>query len=230
MEKGKVFVIEGVDGSGKTTQYDKLCARLESENFQIAKQHFPTYNEKWSALVIMYLKEEFGKNADDIDYKIVSSFYAVDRLAAFLKKLGPLYNAGHILMLDRYTTANMVHQACKKTTQKERIEAIEWLANNEYNDLKLPRPDGVFYLEMPVEVSRMLRNKRDMNDVSAGVKNDIHEKDPAYMARARECGLLCVENQNWDLINCMDSHNNLRSPEDIHEQIHTLVKKKIYDN
>ena len=142
--KGKLIIIEGSDGSGKATQTKKLYDRLEAENYKIKKVEFPNYNSESSALVKMYLRGDFGKNATDVDPYVCSTFYAVDRYASFKTGWEEFYNNGGIIICDRYTTSNMVHQA-SKIDESERDKYLDWLNDLEFNLYKIPKPDCVWH-------------------------------------------------------------------------------------
>ena len=151
MGKGKLFVIDGTDGSGKQTQFDKLKEKLSNENVDYKIVSFPNYDSPSSSLVKMYLSGEFGKNAKDVNPYIASTFYAADRYATFKTKYKDYYDNGGIILADRYTTANMVHQAGKIDNEVERKKFLDWLWDFEFNLYELPIPTEVFFLNMPVE-------------------------------------------------------------------------------
>jgi thymidylate kinase len=142
---GKLIVFEGIDGSGKSTQFQMICARLESEGRAFQKLSFPQYSEPSSALIRMYLAGEFGKNPDDVNAYAASTFYAVDRYASFRKVWGAYYSSGGLILTDRYTTSNAVHQA-SKVSDHMRKDFFRWLYEFEFDLMGLPAPDDVFYL------------------------------------------------------------------------------------
>ena len=146
---GKLFVIDGTDGSGKQTQLNKLKDKLKNENIDYKVVSFPNYDSPSSALVKMYLSGEFGSDAKQINPYIASTFYAVDRYATYKKDLEDYYNNGGIILADRYTTSNMVHQAGKIQDENERKKFLEWLWDFEFNLFGLPIPTEVFFLNMP---------------------------------------------------------------------------------
>ena len=150
---GKLFVIDGTDGSGKQTQFTKLKERLEKENIKYIEVSFPNYDSPSSSLVKMYLSGEFGEHANDVSPYIASTFYAADRYATYKKDFEEYYNNGGIILADRYTTANMVHQAGKIKDKKERKKFLDWLFDLEFNIYKIPKPDKVFFLNMPPKKS-----------------------------------------------------------------------------
>ena len=151
---GKLIVIEGTDGSGKSTQFRLLTQRLENENIAFQKIVFPQYSEPSSALIRMYLGGEFGTNPSDVNAYAASSFYAIDRYASYKKIWGQWYEQGGLVICDRYTTSNAVHQTVKCPPQ-ERGEFLRWLDDFEHTKLGLPRPDLVLYLDMPTDQAQV---------------------------------------------------------------------------
>ena len=145
---GKIIVIEGLDGSGKQTQSEKLFDRLKAEGKNIMKLAYPRYDNPSSSLVKMYLSGEFGKNANDVNPYIESTFYAVDRYATYKTEYEEFFTSGGIIIADRYVTSNMVHQGCKIKDMEKRIEYLDWLVDYEYNMFKIPRPTEVFFLDI----------------------------------------------------------------------------------
>ena len=133
---GKLIVIEGTDGSGKSTQFRLLTQRLENENIAFQKIVFPQYSEPSSALIRMYLGGEFGTNPSDVNAYAASSFYAIDRYASYKKIWGQWYEQGGLVVCDRYTTSNAVHQASKEPEDR-RQEFLKWLYDFEYDRLGL---------------------------------------------------------------------------------------------
>ena len=154
---GKLFVIDGTDGCGKQTQLKKLQERLEKEGVDYKTVSFPNYDSPSSSLVKMYLAGEFGEDPNSISPYISSTFYAADRYATFQKGYKEYYNNGGVILADRYTTANMIHQAGKIRDEKEREKFMSWLFDLEFNIYDLPKPTQVYFLNMPVEVSQELR-------------------------------------------------------------------------
>ena len=173
MSKGKLITIEAGDGSGKATQTKALYDRLLAEGYQVLKVEYPDYQSESSALVRMYLGGEFGQQAENVSAYGASSFFAVDRYASYLLKWRQAYESGWIILADRYTTSNMVHQAVKLKDPAEREEFLTWLWDFEFGRLQLPVPDRVIYLDMPPEISDRLINSRAAKDSSR--KKDIHE-------------------------------------------------------
>ncbi len=220
---GKLFVIDGSDGSGKQTQFDCLKERLTSENIDFRTVSFPNYDSPSSALVKMYLSGEFGENAKDVNPYVSSTFFAVDRFATFKKDFEEYYNNGGIILADRYTTGNMIHQAGKIYDKEERSKFLKWLWNLEFELFGLPVPDRVFFLNMPVENSLKLIENRD-NKFTNTAEKDIHEKDINHLHDAYNAACEVAKEYNWYEVNCM-SYGVVRSIEDIHEEIYEEIKK-----
>ena len=160
MNKGRLIVFEGTDGSGKATQSRLLFERLEREGVDCRKLNFPRYGEKSAALVELYLGGAFGSHPDDVNAYAASTFYAVDRYASYKQDWGGYYEAGGLLIADRYTTSNAVHQA-SKLPDGEREKFLDWLFGFEYGLLGLPEPSLVFYLDVPTEVTERLMRERE---------------------------------------------------------------------
>lgn len=219
---GKIIVIEGLDGSGKQTQSEKLFERLKAEGKKIMKISYPRYDNPSSALVKMYLSGEFGKNANDVNAYIASTFYAVDRFASYKQDYESFYKDGGIILLDRYVTANMVHQASKIDDIEEKEKFLKWLCDFEYGLFGLPQPDKVFFLNIPLEVSERLMKERE-NKFSHTQEKDIHEKDPNHLKKAFDSACYLINKYNWDEINCTKD-GVLRTVEDIHEEIYSKLK------
>ena len=215
---GKLIVIEGTDGSGKSTQFKKLTTRLQAEGKVFKTLVFPQYSEPSSALIRMYLGGEFGTNPSDVNAYAASAFYAVDRYASFKKDWGNWYQEGGLILSDRYTTSNAVHQASKEP-KESRAEFLKWLYEFEYDKLGMPRPDVTIYLDVPTEFTeKLMRHREEQTNTSA----DIHEKDLAYLATCREMGRTAAEFYGWNVIQCVKD-GEMRSIEDIHEEIYNLV-------
>lgn len=222
--KGKLIIIEGSDGSGKATQTKKLYDRLEQNNYNIKKVEFPNYNSESSALVKMYLRGDFGKHAEDVDPYVCSTFFAVDRYASFKTEWEEFYNNGGIIICDRYTTSNMIHQASKMEVE-ERDKYLEWLNDLEFNLYKIPKPDCVIFLDVPVEMSQKLMKDRN-NKITGESEKDIHESDFDYLKKSYENSLYIAKKYDWQRINCIKD-DNMRTIDDIHEEIYSIVEDKI---
>ena len=221
---GKLIVIEGTDGSGKSTQFRLLTDRLDSEQVKFQKLVFPQYSEPSSALIRMYLGGEFGKSPSDVNAYAASAFYSVDRYASYRKVWGKWYEEGGLVVSDRYTTSNAVHQASKEPEDK-REGFLNWLYDFEYDKLGLPRPDLVIYLDVPTDFTeKMLRHRESETNTHA----DIHEQDMQYLATCRRMGRAAAEHYGWTVIRCVRD-GAMRSMEDIHEEIYRHVAACLED-
>ena len=217
---GKMIVFEGTDGSGKSTQFKLLCDRVNREGKSFRQLVFPRYDQPSSALIRMYLGGEFGKNPGDVNPYAASAFYAVDRYASLKQDWGDYYQEGGLILTDRYTTSNAVHQGAK-CSPEERPDFLRWLDDFEHNKLGLPRADLVLYLDMPTEKSIELLRSRE---ASTHTKADIHELDTGYLALCRESALQAAEILGWTVIPCVNERGELRTIEEIHQQLWALVQ------
>ena len=216
---GRMIVFEGTDGSGKSTQFKLLCDRVNREGKSFRQLVFPRYDQPSSALIRMYLGGEFGKNPGDVNPYAASAFYAVDRYASLKQDWGDYYREGGLILTDRYTTSNAVHQGAK-CGPEERPGFLRWLDDFEHNKLGLPRADLVLYLDMPTEKSVELLRSRE---AATHTKADIHELDTGYLALCRESALQAADVLGWTVIPCVNSRGELRPIDEIHQQIWTLV-------
>ena len=216
---GKLIVIEGTDGSGKSTQFKLLTEALAAEGKEFQKLVFPQYAEPSSALIRMYLGGEFGSNPSDVNAYAASAFYAVDRYASYKKVWGQWYENGGLVLSDRYTTSNAVHQASKEPAEKQG-EFLGWLYEFEYDRLGLPAPDLVIYLDVPTDFTEHMMRARE---AATNTKADIHEQDLSYLATCRRTGKAAAAFYGWTVIDCV-KNGAMRSIEDIHEEIYRHVK------
>ena len=196
MEKGKLIVLEGIDGSGKSAQYRRLCGRMEKDAIPYNHIVFPRYDKESSALIRMYLAGEFGSRPDDVNAYAASTFYAVDRFAAYQTDWGKLYENGGLILSDRYTTSNAVHQG-SKLRDEELPGFFAWLSDLEYVKMGLPKPDLVIYLDVdiPTSLARM-RRRQAKNHTHA----DIHEKDISYLERCLRTANCAADYFGWTRI------------------------------
>lgn len=211
---GKLIVIEGLDGSGKSTQLDLLPQGLKEKGIDCCTVSFPNYSDDSSALIKMYLAGQFGSKPDDVNAYAASCFYACDRYASFKKDWGNYYNNGGIVIAGRYTTSNAVHQ-CSKLPQEMWEDYLTWLYDFEYVKLGIPKPDKVIFLDVPNDVSQKLMESRyDQN----GGSKDIHEKDTEYLKRCRKAAIFTAQFSNWSIISCADG-SKLRTIEEIRQDV-----------
>lgn len=221
---GKLIVIEGTDGSGKSTQFKALTERLLAENTEFKTLVFPRYAEPSSALIRMYLGGEFGNKPSDVSAYAASAFYAVDRYASYKQDWGPWFEQGGLIVSDRYTTSNAVHQASKEPKEKQ-AEFLRWLYEFEYDKLGLPRPDLTIYLDVPTAFTEKLMRHRE---AATNTHADIHEQDMSYLATCRETGRAAAQFYGWTVIECVRD-GKMRSIEDIHEEIYRHVRQCLED-
>lgn len=217
---GKLIVIEGTDGSGKSTQFQLLTDRLSREGHAFRQLEFPQYSEPSSALIKMYLGGEFGSNPSDVNAYAASAFYAVDRYASYKKVWGKWYEEGGLVVSGRYTTSNAVHQASKEPEEK-RSAFLKWLYEFEYDRLGLPCPDLTIYLDVPTEYTEKMMRRREADTNTTA---DIHEKDLEYLATCRRCGKAAAQFYGWTVIDCVKD-GVMRTIEDIHEEIYRHITK-----
>ena len=196
MSKGKLIVLEGIDGSGKSAQYRRLCSRFERDGIAYNHIVFPRYERDSSALIRMYLSGQFGLRPSDVNAYAASTFYAVDRYASYCEDWGKLYESGGLIISDRYTTSNAVHQG-SKLPDDELPAFFEWLSDLEYRKMGLPAPDLVIYLDVDLETSlRRMRHREAKNHTQA----DIHEKDTQYLARCLHTADMACRHYGWTRI------------------------------
>lgn len=221
---GKLIIIEGGDGSGKATQTKCLVERLREDGHKVMAVTFPDYNSPSSTLVKMYLAGEFGKEANDVNPFVASTFYAVDRFASFKTKWKDFYETGGIVVADRYTTSNMVHQMVKYDDVNERTEFLDWLETLEFTQFGLPKPDVVCLLDVPLSVTKALMAKR--TNKTGGQTGDIHEKDFEYLKRCHAAYDELVKRYDWKRIQCT-KNEEMRTIEDIHDDVYRIIKEKL---
>lgn len=217
---GKLIVIEGLDGSGKSTQLELLPKNLAQKGIASKTVSFPNYESNSSALVKMYLNGDFGTHPDDVNAYAASLFYAVDRYASFKSDWGKYYNQNGVIISGRYTTSNAVHQTSKLPRDMWQ-GFLDWLYDLEYNKMGIPKPDKVIFLDMPVEVSQKLLSHRYNGDEN---KKDIHESDVAYLNKCRNAAVFTAEYSGWTVIPCGEN-GQARSIDDIAKDIQNETMK-----
>lgn len=214
MKKGKIIVIDGLDGCGKSTQLDLIYNKLSEMGKKVKAISFPDYNSPSSALVKMYINGEFSNNPVDINPYAASSFYAVDRYASYMKNWRNDYLSETIILTARYVSSNAIHQMVK--LEEEQYDGyLEWLFDYEHNKLGLPKADKIIFLDMPTEISQKLLSKRYNNDES---RKDIHEANIDYLEKCRKTAMYAADRLNWSVIKCSDGNAPL-APETISEKI-----------
>ena len=221
---GYLVVIEGTDGSGKQTQAERLVLRLQMLGKKAIKFSFPNYDSPSSGPVKMYLGGEFGENDRALDAYQASALYAVDRLCTYKKDIERYYLDDYIVVLDRYVQSNMLHQAGKIADRAQVDRYLDWLDTLEFETLRLPRPNKVIFLDVPVDVSMELAKSR--GDLKTGGKKDIHEKDPEHLHRAYAAGEYVGRKYGWTRIECTKDHK-MRTIEDISNDVYNSIKDDI---
>lgn len=196
MSNGKLIIFEGIDGSGKSSQYRRICERLNTDGIDYRQIVFPRYENDSSALIRLYLNGAFGSHPDDVNPYTASMFYAVDRYASFKEDWEDDYTDGKLIIADRYTTSNIVHQGAK-LPEEEREGFFSWVSDLEYGKMGLPEPDKVFLLDVDLETSlRRMKKRQEKYHTSA----DIHEKDTKYLEKCIVTARMACEYFGWSLI------------------------------
>ena len=221
---GKLIIIEGTDGSGKSTQFRLLAQKLTEDAVSFKHVVFPRYSEESSALIRMYLGGQFGTKPDDVNAYAATTFFAVDRFASYKTEWEDWYNNGGVVLSDRYTTSNAVHQA-SKLDGNAREDFLDWLYDFEYRKIGLPKPDLVLYLDVPTDFTQKLLRHREQD---TNTKADIHEQDGEYLAKCRQAGRAAADYSGWTVISCV-KNGNMRTIEDIHQEIYSHVKACLED-
>jgi dTMP kinase len=218
---GIFIVIDGLDGSGKTTQFEITKSKLQASK-KLLTLSFPNYDSDSSAAVKMYLDGLISNDVDSVNAYAAASFYAVDRYISFKQNWEQEFNSAEIILSCRYTTSNIIHQASKLSADK-RDEFIDWLYDYEFNRLSLPKPDKVIFLNMPVEYSQKLLSKRYRND---DTKKDIHEENVEYLKRCYDCAMSAAKKLGWIVIDCYEDDNGeagFLSEDEINEKIMSQI-------
>lgn len=219
---GKLIVIEGLDGSGKSTQIEILKNRLSSLGKNIRQIKLPDYDNKSSTLVKMYLGGEFGSDPADVNIYAASLFYTVDRYANYKNVWSDDYLGGTLILADRYTTSNAVHQTVKLSKDKW-DSYLDWLFETEYEKVGIPKPDAVIFLDMDVDISQKLMSKRYCGEET---KKDVHEANVDYLKKCHEAALYTAERFGWKVIKCYEGESPLPI-EKISEEIFDCVREMI---
>ena len=219
---GKLIIIEGLDGSGKSTQTSLLEEYLENRGVIYKKIKLPDYESKSSTLVNMYLGGEFGRDANDVNPYAAGAFYAVDRFASYKLKWKEEYESGVLILADRYATSNSIYQM-EKLDKSEWDEYLDWSADFEYNKIGIPKPDLVIYLDMPIEISQRLMTRRYEGNEE---KKDVHEANVEFLKKCRNSALYAADKQGWKVVSCAKDNVPL-SIETIHNKIVAIIEEEL---
>ncbi len=226
MEKGKLIVIEGSDGAGKTTQLHLLKEYLQQQNIPVQTIDFPRYYDSfYGKMVAQFLRGEFG-SLQEVDPHLASVLYALDRGQA-KEEMNEWLARGDIVLSNRYATSNIAHQSSRMPSKK-RKEFITWDLELEYKVNQIPQEDIVIYLYVPYNVSRKLMENADRkNRAYTKGKKDITEKSVEYLKKSEKSYLSLVKQfPHWVKITCVDTKGNLKSREEIHAEIKNVLQKK----
>lgn len=228
----KIIVIEGIDGSGKGTQCKILRERLEKENYNLFGISFPQYQSDSSYFVRQYLSGAYGNNPTDVSAEQASLFYAMDRFHTFRNNetvKQAVSSDDTIILADRYTTSNILFQASKAKNKDEIYRLIDWVCNLEYNILQIPEPDIVImpYVEIEKNIEMMRKRNVDLNAKMNNMSRDIHEQNIEYLRQVHMASEIIAERMGFEVINCMDASGDIRSVEDIHEEIYDKASAKV---
>jgi len=218
----KLIIIEGLDGCGKSTQTALLEKYFSDNSVDFKKIKLPDYDSPSSTLVNMYLKGDFGSNADDVNAYAAGAFYAVDRFASYKLNWGKDYENGTLILADRYATSNSIYQM-EKIDKSKWDEYLDWSSDFEYNKIGIPKADLVIFLDMPIEISQRLMTSRYNGDEN---KKDVHEANIDFLNKCRTSALYAAKKQDWKIVECSDGTAPL--PIDvIHNKIVELVEKEL---
>ncbi len=225
--KGKLIVIDGIDGSGKTTQINLLTNKLKADGFKVKIVHFPNYDNFFGAFIGHCLSEQYY-NFLNVHPKIVSVLYAADRWESG-EQIKKMLKEGYIVVLDRYVSANQIHQGGKIKSAKKRASFIKWLNQMEYEVFKIPKPDLTLYLNLPINIVLELLKKRESSKIKREYlkkgKKDVHEADVNFLINSRKSALKLVkEIPNFIKIEC-SKKGEILSRENIHEMVYGEVKR-----
>ena len=222
---GKLIIIEGTDGSGKQTQSQLLHDRLYNKGIKVKKISFPDYESPSSSLVKMYLNGDFGKDAQSVNAYAASSFYGVDRYASFKTKWEKEYENGYVIISDRYTTSNIVHQSSKIDDFEDKMKCVNWIEDFEYNKLGIPSPDLVVFLNVPIEYTFNLMENRE-NKITGEKSKDIHESNKEYLIKSYNSAIELAKLKGWIIIDCVKD-GKMRTIEDINDEIYRNIEVRV---
>ena len=224
--KGKIIVIDGTDSSGKATQTELLIKHLKKDGRKVKVVDFPDYYSNFFGKFIGHCLSEQYYNFVKVHPKIASVLYATDRFES-KDKIKKWLKDGNIVIANRYASANQIHQGGKIANTKKRESFLKWLAEMEYEVFKIPKPDVVVYLDVPIPIILKLikERKKSRKRSYLGKKQDVHEKDVKFLENSRKSALWLAKTQKgWIKIKCAKGEV-LNTRENIHEEIYTKIKK-----
>ena len=210
----KLIILEGLDGSGKSTQTALAQTALKQMGLRFRTIKLPDYESPSSSLVQMYLSGAFGKDPQSVNAYAAGAFYAVDRYASYHLDWQADYRQDDVILADRYATSNAIYQMVK-LKQSAWDVYLDWSSDFEYKKLGIPVPDAVIFLDVPPDVSQKLMSRRYEGDES---KKDVHERNVAYLNACRKAALYTAKKQGWFVVNCTEN-GQMRPPQAIHEEI-----------
>jgi len=226
-QKGKFIVIDGTDGSGKTTQVVLLTERLKKDGYKVKVVDFPEYYKNFFGKFIGHCLSEQYYNWLNIHPKIASVMYAADRWESS-EEIRKWLGEGYVVIANRYVSANQIHQGGKIKSAKKRADFMKWLNEMEYEVFKIPRPDITLYLSLPINIILQLLKDRDSSKMKREYlkkKKDVHESDVDFLINSRKSALKLVkENKNFVKIECSEK-GEILSREQIHDLVYKEVKK-----
>ena len=222
MAKGKLIVLEGIDGSGKSAQYRRICEKLRGDGIAYDHIVFPRYDKDSSALIRMYLSGQFGSHPNDVNAYTASTFFAVDRYASYVQDWGEKYRTGSFVLSDRYTTSNAIHQG-SKLPDSELDGFFAWLSDLEYVKMGLPRPDLVIYLDVNIELSLARMRRRQLKTHTTA---DIHEQDVQYLERCLHTAGKAADYYNWHRVPYLKDGAE-RDIDEKNEEIYQLILSEL---
>jgi len=214
-----LIVLEGIDGSGKSTQFQLLCDHLDKFGRSYTRIRFPQYDKPSSALLRMYLDGAFGTDPNEVNAYAASTFYAVDRYASYKNTWSDAYLRDDLILADRYTTSNAVHQGSK--LQGEARQAFfQWLDDFEHQKMELPRPNIVLYMDVPIELA--VQNMR-MREANTGTTPDIHETGITYLKQCLDAAQEAADFFGWHKVPCTED-GQMRDAMAIHQEILQILQ------
>ena len=220
-EKPIYIVIEGIDGAGKETQTRLLKEYLKSIGKNVITQSFPNYGTDGCKPVQMYLDGKLSKTADEINAYQSSVLFAVDRFCTMTQLIKEI-NKDSVVVFDRYVSSNMLHQGGKIHNDEDLEKYLKWLENFEFNIMKIPKPDKIFFLSVPPEISMELIKQRQ--GLKSQTEKDIQESDENHLKNAYNTGIKISKMFGWEIIDCVDKEKKaMRTKEDISKEIQQKV-------